>query len=800
MNDKRGPDDAPYRVPSLSVEERVTDLLARMTLEEKSAQLACPFALDHPEGVPLDADGLGAVAWPVAAAEAPPRQAVAAANALQRRLVEETRLGIPALFNEEALCGLKVKNATVFPDAIGQAATWDPALIEEMGRVIAAHARLVGARQLLSPLCDVAVDPRWGRVEETYGEDPYLVGSMATAFVRGVQGRDGGSGVIATLKHFIGYGASEGGRNTHPVHVGSRELRETHGVPFEMAIREGGARGVMCAYNQVDRVPAQASPALLTDLLRGEYGFDGLLISDLGSVSQLVTRHCVAADKEEAAALALRAGLDIEMPRDVLAEPLLAAVRAGAVSEAEVDRAVANVLRWKFALGLFEQPYADEAAVGDSLDSEGDRALARRVAEGSIVLLRNEPVDGRPVLPLPAGLRSVAVIGPNADRPFGLLGNYSYPVLHSAVKHFSQAIMDAAQRDGAAADDIDVLDMSERIRTPADDFKPVVDSVPVVTVLEGIRDRVGPDVEVRYAQGCPVQVADPSGLQAAVDAAAASDVAVVVVGDQAGILAAATVGEAIDSVDLALPGLQRTLVERVAATGTPTVVVLTHGRPFVLDWLRDLVPAVVTAWFPGEEGGHAVARVLFGDVNPSGRLPVSMPGDAGSVPAPYNRANAPGNTYYDGELAPVWPFGHGLAYTTFEYRDLRLDVEVPTDGVVSLSCEVVNTGDRAGAEVVQLYARDLVARSARPRIELKGFARVPLEPGEGALVRFRLPADRFALYDPAEGWVVEPGRVQLVVGASSEDIRLRGEVVLTGDVGRPGSGRALVTEVEVERR
>ena len=779
-------DHETYRDPSAPVEERVRDLLGRMTLEEKAAQTAAPF------GAAVDVHTPPATGWGCAAAALstlgrPPREAARAANELQRKHVEDTRLGIPVLLAEEALVGLKVRDATAFPDAIAQAATWDPELIGEMARTVGRQMARLGVRQALSPLADVARDPRWGRVEETYGEDPYLVGSMATAFVRGLQQADPAVPLIATLKHFLGYGASDGGRNTDAVQLGPRELREVHAVPFEMAIRLAGAQGAMPAYTAIDGVPVTGSQAYLTGLLRDELGFDGLVISDLAAVSQLQTKHGTADDPAQAFAQAFRAGVDLDLDNAVSSDRIVDAVRSGVLDEADLDRAVASVLRAKIRIGLFEAPYVDVDAVPETFDSTEERALARRIAERSVVLLQNEPVDGHRLLPLDAGPRTIAVIGPNADRPMGQLGNYSYQVLDSVTRRFRLAADPQARAD-------DVADLVGKMG--ADDARLLVESVPIVTFLDGIRRRVGDGTTVLHEPGCPVATEDRSGIAAAVRAAAAADVAVVVVGDQAGINAFGTVGEGLDSAECTLPGVQRELVEAVAATGTPTIVVLSHGRPYVLGWMADLVPAIVTGFFGGEEAGNAVAAVLFGDIGPAGRLPIALLRSAGAAPAPYGRP--PGGDYVDGSVRALFPFGHGLSYTRFDYRDLEIESgDVPTDGVVRLSFTVADVGDRAGDEVVQLYGQDVVARTVRRRRTLIAFRRLHLEPGAGAHVTIEVPTSMFALWDADEGWLVEPGRVNLFVGASSAAIRLRAHVTLTGGVHVLGPDRPLTSTVEV---
>ncbi|WP_416416378.1 glycoside hydrolase family 3 N-terminal domain-containing protein [Paenarthrobacter aromaticivorans] len=779
-------EDHPYRNPALPVEERIQDLLGRMTLEEKAAQTASPFgsAVDVHNPPPT---GWGSATAALSTLGLPPREAAEKGNELQRKHVEDTRLGIPVLLAEEALIGLKVQDATTYPDAIAQAATWEPELIEEMSRAIGLQMTRMGVRQALSPLADVARDPRWGRVEETYGEEPYLVGSMATAFVRGLQDTTDHAPVIATLKHFIGYGASDGGRNTDPAQIGQNELREVHGVPFEMAIRTGGAKGVMPAYNTLDGVPVTGSKKYLTDLLRTDYGFDGLITSDLNAVSQLYTKHGTAANNAEAFAQALRAGVDLDLDNAVNSDHIAEAVRTGVLAEADLDRAVASVLRAKFRLGLFEQPYANLDEVPETLDTDQERALARKLAEKAVVLLQNKPVNGTPLLPLRQKGGTIAVIGPNADRAMGQLGNYSYQVLDSMTKRFA-----------LAADPQARLNNSEAAAAGADGAELLVKSVPVVTFLEGIRRRAGADTNVLYERGCPVAAEDRSGFDAAVAAAQSADVAVLVVGDQAGIGSYGTVGEGLDSTDCALPGVQREMVEAVIATGTPTVVVLSHGRPYALGWMTQSVPAILTSFFGGEEAGNAVASVIFGDVNPAGRLPMAMLQSAAAAPLPYWRTLQQ-SSYFDSATAAVFPFGHGLSYTEFLYRDLVVSSqEVATDSTIQLTFTVTNVGDTAGEEVVQVYGRDVIGRTARRGRILAGFRRIALVPGAAAKISVDVPASMFALWDSEDGWVVEPGMIRFYVGASSANTPLQTKVMLTGNEHFPGPDRDLFSTVSVE--
>ncbi|WP_248170382.1 MULTISPECIES: beta-glucosidase [unclassified Microbacterium] len=781
MND----DNRPYLDATQPVGVRVRDLLGRMTLEEKAAQTASPF------GTAVDAHdppaaGWGAAVAAIAALNLPPREAAEKVNELQRKHIEDTRLGIPVLLAEEALLGFKVQGATTFPDAIAQAATWNPELITEMAAEIGAQMTALGARMALSPLADVARDPRWGRVGETYGEDPYLVGATSAAFVRGLQNAVADMPVIAALKHFVAYGASDGGRNTEPAQVGERLLREFYGLPFEMAIRDGGAEGIMPSYNDLDGVPVTGSRELLDDLLRDQYGFTGLVISDLDAIAQLSTKHAVSPSLVAAYADALKAGVDLDLDNRVSTDRVIDAVRQGLLSEEELDRAVAAVLRAKFRLGLFERPYVDIASVPELLDTPDARNLARRVAEQSIVLLKNDPVNGAPLLPLADDLGTIAVVGPNAHRPLGQLGHYAYQVLDSMTKRFA-----LAANPQARLEDVEEL----RGKTGADDATLLVDTVPLVTFADGIRDRAA-GATVLYEPGCPVEKSDRSGIPAAVEAARHADVAVVVVGDQAGINGFGTVGEGLDSATCELPGVQRELVEAVVATGTPTVVVLSHARPYVLGWLTELPVAIVSSWLGGEEAGAAAAAVLFGDVNPAGRLPIAMLRDVGAAPVPYWRTLNPVDSYVDGSAGAVFPFGHGLSYTTFEYRDLQLQSpRVSTDGVIRLTFTVANTGGVAGDEVVQIYGRDLVGRTARRSRVLLGFQRLTLAAGEERQVLVEVPAEMFALWDVREGWVVEPGAVQLFVGGSSAKTPLREQLDLTGAVHRPGRARALRSTV-----
>ena len=750
--------------------ERVADLLSRMTREEKLAQLVGYWGLLDPETGELGpyrtplvsvADdrttdeiirhGLGQLTRPFGGRPLDPARGAQIVNELQRRLVEDTRLGIPAIVHEECLTGFMAWGATAFPCPLAYGATWDPSLVERVGDAIRTQMRAVGAHQGLAPVLDVVRDPRWGRVEECIAEDPYLVGCVGTAYVRGLQGDDLTTGVVATTKHFAGHSFSEGGRNLAPAHVGPREMADVFLLPFEMAVKDGGVRSVMNAYQENDGVPAAASRELLTEILRDRWGFDGIVVSDYFSVGYLHALHGVTAGQAESAAAALHAGIDVELPSpDCYGAPLADAIDRGLVADADLDRAVERMLRLKEELGLFERPYVEVAGTID-VDPPEHRALAYEVAIRSIVLLKN---DG--VLPLTDGAR-LAVIGPNAASGAALLGNYSFE--NHVAAHFPDA----------------------------------PPGVAVATIADAL--------SVAAVHGCDVTGDDGSGIDEAVAAAEAAEVAVVVVGDHAGHFGGGTSGEGTDTDDLALPGLQQQLVEAVVGTGTPTVVVLVVGRPYDVQWIAEHAAAVVGAWFPGEEGGTAVADVLLGRVNPSGKTPVTFGRGAGQQPFPHLHKPLSRVGYSRSSTRPVFPFGHGLSYTTFEYGNLTIEpAEVPVDGDVVVSCTVCNTGGREGEEVVQLYVRDPVASVTRPLQELRGFARVALEPGAAACVRFTIPADVLSFTGVDLRRVVEPGRIDVTVGASSEDGRLHGAFTLVGDVREVGERRRLTTGVAVEPR
>jgi beta-glucosidase len=767
--------DAAYRDPSLQVPDRVADLLARMTLEEKIAQLGSAWVFQLADGTSLDVDkagellrhGLGQVTRISGASSLAPRDAAVLANAIQRHLVTGTRLGIPAIVHEEICSGLMARDSTIFPQAIGLASTWQPELAAALADAVRVQMRAMGAHQGLSPVLDVCRDPRWGRTEETFGEDPHLVACLGVSFVSGLQGEDLSDGVVATAKHFVGYGASEGGLNWAPPHFGARELRDVYLHPFEAAVRGAGLRSVMNAYNELDGVPAAADANLLTGILREEWGFAGCVVSDYFAIRQLADYHRLAPDVVEAAALALEAGLDVELPgTDCYGEPLLEAVRSGRVSEETVDTAVARVLRCKFELGLFERTFVEPDEVTAVTGTAEHRRLAQEIARRSIVLLRN---DG--TLPLRPDDASVAVIGPNADEPRHLVGDYAYPV---HVESLKELLRSGRNVFAIPLDDEHALDS-------------VTLSIP--SVLETLSARLGG--RVRFARGCDVNSPSRDGFAEAVDVAAACDVAVMVMGDKAGLTDDCTSGESRDVASLNLPGVQEELVHAVLDTGTPVVLVLVAGRPVGDAALHERCAAVLMAWLPGEEGAAAIADVLTGDVNPGGKLPISYPRSVGQVPIYYGHKISGGRSHWKGDYVdspatPLYPFGHGLSYTTFVLSDASLEHrQVTWSDAITTTVTVTNTGTSAGEEVVQLYVRDPLASVTRPVLELKGFVRVPLAAGESRSVTFTTPIGQLGFHDRNLDYVVEPGEIEVFVGTSSIDLVDAGTVTVVADSAGP---------------
>jgi len=771
------------------LDQRVEALLAVMTLEEKVAQLgsrwagndmadsAVPAETEHnvapmqdvfaaSGNLPLEkasSNGLGHLTRVYGSVPLTVDEGVAELVRQHRVVLDSSRLGVPALVHEECLTGFTAYGATVYPAAIAWGATWDPGLVQRMAAAIGRDMAALGVHQGLSPVLDVVRDYRWGRVEETMGEDPYLVSMLGVGYVRGLQS----AGVGATLKHFAGYSASRAARNHGPVSMGPREMRDVILPPFEAAVRVGGVESVMNSYADVDGVPAGANGWLLTDVLRDEWRFEGTVVSDYWAVPFLASMHHVAKDFPHAGGLALEAGIDVELPDTIgYGDGLVELVRSGSVSEDLVDRAARRLLLFKARLGLLDADWSPEASAsgadGVDLDSAENRALAREMAERSIVLL-----DAGTALPLTRGdgppLRRVAVIGPCADDPLTFMGCYAFPN-HVLPRYPGRGL-----------------------------------GIEIPTALDALREEL-PEAELVYEAGCTVMGEDRSGFAAAAEAARSADVCIALVGDLAALFGQGTSGEGCDVEDLRLPGVQADLLDELLATGTPVVVVVVSGRPYALGEMHGRTSGLVQAFFPGEEGGAAIAGVLSGRLCPGGKLPVQIPRRHGGQPSTYLQpplGGAAGAGITSVDATPLFPFGHGASYTSFQVGDLRVAAEMATDGEVDVTVRVENVGDRAGDEVVQLYLHDPIASVARPERQLVGFARVHLEPAQPLDVVFSFHADRTAYTASGLDRIVEPGDVELFVGTSVEDLPCRASVRLTGPTRIVGPHRRLDTAVRV---
>jgi len=704
----------PRKAPD--VEQQINALLARMTLEEKLGQLQ---QLDgeangnyRPEHRDLVRKGLLGSTLNVRGAQR--------TNELQRIAVEQSRLKIPVLFGFDVIHGYR----TIFPVPLGEASSWDPAVAERSASIAAAEARAAGVHWTFAPMVDIARDARWGRIVEGSGEDPYLGSMMAGARVRGFQGRDYSAPdkVMACAKHWVAYGAAEAGRDYNTTDMSERTLREIYFPPFKAAVDEGVGT-FMSAFNDLNGVPASANPFTLTKVLRGEWKFDGFVVSDYTSVQELI-QHGLAANEADAARLALNAGVEMEMVSRLYNQNGADLLRNGRVSQATIDEAVRRILRMKFRLGLFERPYADENRERSVVLSASNVAAAREITGRSIVLLKNE----RQTLPLSKNLKSIAVVGPLADDQVDILGSWN--------------------GDGSAAD--------------------------VVTLLAGIKAKVSADTKINYAPGCDVNCESAFGFLNAVQAAALSDVIIIAVGESA-----AMSGEASSRSSLDLPGRQLDLVRALEASGKPLIVVLMNGRPLTINWIAENSPAILETWFAGTQAGNAIADVLFGDVNPGGKLPVTFPRSVGQEPLYYNHMNTGRppdannkytSKYLDLPWTPLFPFGYGLSYTQFRLSNLQLSApRIRPDGRITVTVDIENVGPRAGDEVVQLYIRDVAASVTRPVRELKGFQRVTLHPGEKRRLEFTIGPQQLGFYNREMRFVVEPGEFKVMVGNSSAD-------------------------------
>jgi beta-glucosidase len=785
---KTTPTQLKYLNPALPVSARLNDLLSQMTVEEKIAQLTSFWFNDlqehqQPSTHKMQAllkNGIGQISRVGGSSTLSPLGVARAGNEIQRFLVTQTRLGIPAILHEECCLGYMGLGGTIYPQMIGLASTWEPALAEQMAIEIRSQLLTVGARQALSPLLDIASDPRWGRTEETFGEDPFLVSQFGMAYTRGLQGDNMQRGLMATGKHFVGHSLSLGGLNCAPVQLGPRALWESYLMPFQAAIQQARLRSIMNAYPELDGEVVAASRRILTNLLRDQLGFAGLVVSDYHAISMINSFHHAAPDDSKAAVMALKAGIEMELPtRICYGEPLRRALERGEISLEEIDAVVSRVLQTKLELGLFDYPYVDEDAIQSSFETPRQRLLAREIACQSMVLLKNNGL-----LPLKK-VNSIAVIGPNAAEPRHLLGDYSYPSMFE--------LMTRAPMTGSAF--IREVDQ-EALQT---------NSVRVPSILEGIQAYVDQHTQVFYARGCPLTEADRSGFGEAIHVANQADVVILVLGDKSGLTPDCTCGETRDRAELGLPGIQEELAKAIVAIRKPVVLVLVNGRPLAIPWLDENIPAILEAWLPGEEGAAAVAEILFGAANPGGKLPITFPRSVGQLPINYNHKLAGAHSYwYDDYVetpaSPLYPFGHGLSYTTFSYSDLHIHSEKATaGGTIHINLTITNTGLLAGHEVVQLYIYDEYACIPRPVKELKGFSRLTLAPGESRRLTFHLPVDLLAFYDESLELVVEAGMIQVMLGGSSEDIRLQGAFEIAGKGKMPIKERLFDCPVTIDQ-
>ncbi|MGN7358863.1 glycoside hydrolase family 3 N-terminal domain-containing protein [Paenibacillus sp. SAF-054] len=752
-----------YKDKTRPAAERAKHLLDLMTLEEKVGQLVQPFGwqtYEHRDGrialkesfmEQVQKGGVGSLygvlradPWTGVSLEngLSAKQGAEAVNEIQRYAIENSRLGIPILIGEECSHGHMAIDGTVFPVPLLLGSTWNVDLYREMCQAVAAETRAQGGAVTYSPVLDVVRDPRWGRTEECFAEDPYLIGEFAAASVQGLQGEalDGEASVAATLKHFVGYGSSEGGRNAGPVHMGWRELLEVDLYPFRKAV-EAGAASIMPAYNEIDGVPCTVNTELLEDVLRGQWGFDGMVITDCGAIDMLAAGHDVAEDGMDAAVQAIKAGIDMEMSGEMFGRYLLEAINQGKLGIGVLDQAVLRVLTLKFRLGLFERLYVDSDQAERVIGSAEHVRLARKLAEEGIVLLKNE----QGALPLDMQKGSIAVIGPNADHGYNQLGDYTSP-------------------------------------QPADK---------VATVLKGMEAKLGTDSgRVLYAPGCRIKGDSVEGFETALSCAEQADTVVMVMGGSSardfgeGTIDLKTgaskvsesswndmeCGEGIDRMTLGLAGVQLKLIQEIHKLGKKLIVVYINGRPIAEPWVDEHADAILEAWYPGQEGGHAVADILFGDVNPSGRLTVSIPKHVGQLPVYYNGKRSRGKRYMEEDSKPRYPFGYGLSYTTFSYSEFQISKDcITADEKAVASVNVTNTGNRDGAEVVQLYISDAVSSFSRPLMELKGFVKVELKAGETRTVQFEIGREQLQYIGRDLKTVVEPGLFRIHIGRHVND-------------------------------
>jgi beta-glucosidase len=775
-----------YRDASVPARERVRDLLARMSFEEKIDQLGCLVTIsrDIPDFKTIIPRGIGHVGAFTVAEDA--GAIIDYVISLQRFLTEETPLGIPALIHCEASAGAQFTEANVFPSALAQASTFDPELIGEMAEAIREQMRAAGFRQALSPVFDIARDPRWGRLTETYGEDPTLAAALCGAFTAGLQGKDLRYGLLATGKHFVGHGSSEGGLNMARSVLSERELLETHCKPFQAAISLAGLESVMNSYCSINGEPVVCSKKILTDILREQLGFTGFVVTDYIAIDRIVDPFHVAANMEEAGIKALRAGVDVEYPRPRgIGQHLKKALETNALDAAVIDRAVERVLSAKFRLGLFEEPIPVKSRLFSVLRQEKNDILNEKIAQKSFILLKND----HHLLPLSKDIKSIAVIGPHADSVRGFFGTFSYPAVLDMTMSREEDGQDF-EEPGLIVYDIvqqftgQIREMSPRVE------KKIRAAFPASRSLYQFLKEYLPDCRVEYARGINAAGTDLGGMEAALNSAARSDLVILTLGGKNGWGVTSTVGEGVDSTCIGLPGFQEEFARKIRLLNKPTVVLHFDGRPLSSEFIASAFDSIIEVWQPGEFGGQALCKILFGEYNPSGRLPVTAARNAGQIPVYYSlprgsgyvSAGHPGmirnkNGYINDTAFPLFCFGHGLSYTTFEYSNFRVSKnKVAARDDFYVDVDISNTGDRDGEEVVQLYFADETASMVRPDLELAGFKRLFLRSGKTKTVRFILNPTLFAFLDSDMNWIVEAGVIHLLAGKSSMDICLKGQI------------------------